>query len=267
MLSTKQFFFSFLFVLVNTMPFCLQAQSSEFGVEAKIDLSNNGAFYEIAGLAINKSDVSEALSYKLLVNKIDQNNNSSKNTQEGQFVLNSGDRKILSKTSINATDDDKVIILLLIYDKNSNIVTKDRIVLNGTEEDEIIAQKALLERAVLNSKEVSQDIGNTSEDGVATLRGIVTESTKTKPGRDFFTSFSSKYRTQNINGEKPVLVEEVLALGINTKVLIKIDNNIVFEFLLNPRANYIEQMVDYAIFKTNTYFQQLKKNRNQIKRY
>ncbi|RDK84724.1 CsgE family curli-type amyloid fiber assembly protein [Marinirhabdus gelatinilytica] len=245
-----------------------QDDASIESVQAKIDLSSNGEFFEIKGMALNTTQINQSLSYTLLVNKTDpETNNSNKNEQKGNFVLPAGERKILSTTKINASDKAKVILLLLLYDQDNAIVAKDRIVLNGSEEDKLKAKQALLEKAKLDQKEISEDYGNTEKDGVTLLRGLVVEDTKTKPGRDFFTSFSLKYRDEKINGEKIVVIEEVLALGSNTKILVKVENEIVFQFFVNPRANYIEQMVDYAVNRTDRYFQQIKKNRNQIRRY
>lgn len=232
-------------------------------VEAKIETVTNTEFIEISGTALNKTNVDQSLRYELSVFKKSLTSNS-KTKQSGRFVLKAGEKKDLSKTTINAKEKDEIILLLLIYDIQDNLIGKDRIVFNDKKPDtKIIAEKTGIETDKAES--VDGDVNRTSY-GIE-LKGIVVEETKTKPGRDFFKMFSSKYNFYKINGEKVVTVSEVLALGINTKIEIEVGDKVVLEFFLSPRNEYLKTMADQAINVVNRYFINLRNDKEQINRY
>ena len=113
---------------------------------------------------------------------------------------------------------------------------------------------------------VSPDAINKAEDGVI-LRGIVTEETKTKPGRDFYRMFYSLYTTNNINGEEIVNIKETLSLNNNTKIEISVANETVLEFFVRPQEEYLKTMSEVAIKRVYWYLQKYKENKNIQKHY
>jgi hypothetical protein len=234
-------------------------------VEANINMENNGDMYQITGSAVNKTASNQSLRYVLSVIKNGPNNsNTSKNDQSGRFILEIGQKKNLSTTTINADDKDRVIILLLIYDEVDKPLGMDRVVINGTEED---IEKERLENVERErTVNVSPDAINKAEDGVI-LRGIVTEETKTKPGRDFYRMFYSLYTTNNINGEEIVNIKETLSLNNNTKIEISVANETVLEFFVRPQEEYLKTMSEVAIKRVYWYLQKYKENKNIQKHY
>ncbi|MGB5818527.1 MAG: CsgE family curli-type amyloid fiber assembly protein [Saonia sp.] len=214
---------------------------------------------QITGSAHNKTEISKSLRYVLSVIKTGKKSkNKNKNDQESRFVLAPGVKKNLSSTIINVTNDDRTIILLLIY-QDEKIIGKDRKVLNGIEgEDD----------QVENFKKPSskEDVKNTNEDGFV-LRGMVIQDTKTKAGNDFYDMFYSSYLTNNINGERIVKIEERLAIGNNTQINVLVGDAVVVQFFVNPRNQYLKSMADQSIYKVNAYFQRLKNTEEQITRY
>lgn len=241
------------------------AQIYNTEVEANINMENNGDMYQITGSAVNKTASNQSLRYVLSVIKNGQNNsNTSKNDQSGRFILEIGQKKNLSTTTINADDKDRVIILLLIYDEVDKPLGMDRVVINGTEED---IEKERLENVERErTVNVSPDAINKAEDGVI-LRGIVTEETKTKPGRDFYRMFYSLYTTNNINGEEIVNIKETLSLNNNTKIEISVANETVLEFFVRPQEEYLKTMSEVAIKRVYWYLQKYKENKNIQKHY
>ncbi|HNP68409.1 MAG TPA: CsgE family curli-type amyloid fiber assembly protein [Aequorivita sp.] len=221
--------------------------------------------YQITGSAVNKTASNQSLRYVLSVIKNGPNNsNTSKNDQSGRFILEIGQKKNLSTTTINADDKDRVIILLLIYDEVDKPLGMDRVVINGTEED---IEKERLENVEREQTvNVSPDAINKAEDGVI-LRGIVTEETKTKPGRDFYRMFYSLYTTNNINGEEIVNIKETLSLNNNTKIEISVANETVLEFFVRPQEEYLKTMSEVAIKRVYWYLQKYKENKNIQKHY
>ncbi|WP_264536853.1 curli-like amyloid fiber formation chaperone CsgH [Flavobacterium sp. N1736] len=99
-------------------------------VKAKIDVEKIEDNFKITGMAENLTDVIKSASYRLSVIKNnDKNNNQSNNAQIGLFTLEPNEVKKLSTTQINVSTDDEVIVLLLFYDEDKEIIAKDRVVL------------------------------------------------------------------------------------------------------------------------------------------
>lgn len=99
-------------------------------VKAKIEMEEIEGNIKITGTAENLSDIVQSLSYQLSI--IKNNNvsgNQSNNTQEGFFILNKSENKNLSSTEVNAGSGDEIIILLLFYNENKELIGKDRVVL------------------------------------------------------------------------------------------------------------------------------------------
>lgn len=249
-----------LFLVVNLAPLSMVAQYYNKEVEGTIDLEVvEESFLNVVASAYNKTEINKSLRYVLSVIKSGaEGTNSSNNKQEGRFILEAGIKKNLSTTSINVIPDDRTIILLLIYDQNDKIVGKDRKVLNGLEGEEDLVKKEI--------PSSSPDIKESKKDGFI-LRGMVIEDTKTKAGGDFYDLFYSYYLSQNINGEKIVKIEEKLAIANNTQIQVVVGDDVVMQFIMNPRSQYLTSMAEQAIYRVNFYFQQLRNQKNQVIRY
>lgn len=238
------------------------AQIYNSQIEAKINLESNTEYINVTGSAFNKTEINQSVRYVLSVIKNNPTTlNRSKNDQSGRVVLNAGQKKNLSTTTINANETDRIILLLLIYDLNDKLLGKDRIVINGTEEDKAEAKKKLLLENTL-----SEDVAHEKDDGVV-MRGIVIEETKTKPGRDFYKMFYSLYQGNNINGEKIVTIKEALAIANNTKIEVLVDGELVMEFFVRPQNDYLQGMSEMAIKKVYIRLRDLKNGSNIIKHY
>jgi hypothetical protein len=232
-----------------------QIYNTEVAAKINLEIQDN-SIMNISGSAHNKTAISKSLRYVLSVIKSGKNKND--NNQEGRFVLEPNVKKNLSSTSINVSQDDRTIILLLIYE-DEKIIGKDRKVLNGIE-GEVDEVRSLKENTG------DEDVKNTNEDGFI-LRGMVIEDTKTKAGNDFYDMFYSSYLTNNINGEKIVKIEERLAIGNTTEIHVLVEDKTVLKFFVNPRSQYLKSMADNAIYRVNAHLQQLKDTKDQITRY
>ena len=260
-MAMKERIYFIIICILSFSPWLVSSQILNTQVEAKIEISSNGEFYKITGFSTNRTDSNRSLRYVLSVIKSNvEGKVVSKNDQQGRFILEPNQKKELSSTSINVEDDDRTIILLLIYDEEDVALGKDRIVLKDFDVEE------KEQKAILDKNKISEDISHAGADGIV-LRGIVVENTKTKPGRDFYQKYALEYMKLNINGERIVTINEVLAMGSNTKIELKIGDDVVVQFFLNPRSDYIEQMVDYSIKQTNRYFYKLRNNRNTIRKF
>lgn len=250
----------FLLVVFIIAPWYASAQYYNEEVQATIAIEVvDDSFLKVVASAYNKTEVNKSLRYVLSVIKsTNEIGNKSSNKQEGRFVLEAGIKKNLSNTSINVEASDRTIILLLVYDEGDKIIGKDRKVLNGLEGEEDLVQK--------DAAAVNLDVKKSEEDGFI-LRGMVIENTKTKAGGDFYDLFYSAYLSQNINGEKIVKINEKLAIANNTQIQIVVGDDVVMQFIMNPRSQYLSAMAEQAIYRVNLYFQRLRNQKNQIIRY
>ncbi|SFF07193.1 hypothetical protein [Flavobacterium xueshanense] len=122
------FQYKFLFLLL--IPLLSYSQITNTIVKAKIEIEEIEGNIKITGTAENLSDIVQSLSYQLSV--IKNNNvlgNQSNNTQEGFFTLNTSENKNLSTAQVNVRSGDEIIILLLFYNENKELIGKDRVVL------------------------------------------------------------------------------------------------------------------------------------------
>lgn len=245
--------FSIFCTIVFTYSGYGQIYNSE--VEAKINLSSNDGFLEIIGTAKNKTEVNQSLRYELSTIKSSGSGNSSKNAQNGRFTLEPNEVKELSRTSVNTEEGSNIIILLLVYDLDDNLIGKDRFVIDegkeGQKEEDIKGYNQSNEQ---------------SEDGIV-LRGIVTDETKTKAGKDFFRYFYSAYSTNNVNADKIVTVNEEFGMGRSTRIEVRVENELVFQFFAQTKDDYLRSMSNVALGRVVRYLQQQEKNTASIFKY
>jgi hypothetical protein len=227
------------------------AQYLNRDAKAIIEVSENEGVYEVTAKAENLSQIKISLSYELKVFKENlKSGNKSDNTQKGRFVIDPLNIKKLAFTSINIQDkNDKIILLLLLRNTDDEIIGKSRKV--------IADNKVIIE----NNKFI---LKKESNDGIK-ISGMVLEKIKTKPGRDFYNFFYSLFLSYNFTDTRSILIEEVFSRGRNTKIKIKIDNTIVYEFFVQPKADYLKTNAEIAIKQVYNFFR--KKTSDYIVRY
>lgn len=239
----------------------LKAQVNEKIIESSIEQTILGNQFVFMAMAENKTDLIQSIHYKLSVIKNNSHSgNHSKNEQSGANVLQAYEKQELSKTAINVDTKDRIIVLLLVYDMNDNLISTNRVVLNDTKSEEDIKREF---NAVLESVEEKPKV---NFDGIK-LSGIVIDECKTKAGRDFYQLFYSSYLSKGIEADRIIKIIETLTLGSNTKIAIKIDNDIVFEFFVRSQYDYIKSMSDMAIQRVVFYFKRMDRETQLIKRY
>lgn len=238
--------YSILFVFLGLINFSVKAQTSDVEVKAKIILEEVEGNIKITGTAENLTDIIQSMTYKLsVIKKNIKTENRSTNAQEGVFTLEANENKNLSTTQINKSDEDEIIVLLLFYDENNQIVSKDRVVIG----DEKKKDKVII-----------------LDDGFE-MTGIVTDETKTKMGKDFYDSFYYLYRDYNLNARQIVKINEELSFGRNTKIIIMVENEVVFEFLARPDEEFLMAMAKSAIYETYQYLKKIENEKKYITQY
>lgn len=225
------------------------AQYTNTDVIAKIKTEGIDGSISVISVATNTTEVYKSLKYTITAFKTDANNNTSKSNHEGRFTLEANESKELTKASLNLEEGYKIVVLLLIYE-DEKIIGKDRLEFNE-------------EKTTKKQERLGEDV---SDDGIE-LKGIVIEETKTKPGKDFYDFFYTSYALNQINGSKVVGVYEKLSFGRSTIIQVKVEDNIIHEFIGKPDLEYLEQMSKIAIRRVYKYFKDLKKQKKDIFQY
>jgi hypothetical protein len=99
------------------------------------------------------------------------------------------------------------------------------------------------------------------------LRGIVSDETKTKMGKDFYDLYYYLYNDYKINAKEIVVINEEFSFSRNTKIMININNEVVYEFLARPDQEYLEAMVKQAIYETYLHLKDLEKKSEYFIQY
>jgi hypothetical protein len=238
-----KYFFVFLCFSISSV----YSQAVYKEVLAKIEVEKVENILFIRGTVENLKLETKSISFKLSVfTKNKYNSNNTKNTQDGRMILDPQQKVILSKTQINETKDNQIIILLIIYDENNVIIGKDRL--------EIGVEDALKEDA------------NKPNDGLE-MMGIVSNDTKTKLGNDFYELFYKEYSKLKIKSNKIVTVQEELTFGRTTRIIVSVDGNVINEFVSKPDEDYMKYMSETISGEVFKYFKNLEKQNKSIMRY
>lgn len=236
---------TFLLLLLN-VSFCF-SQNLNKDIKPKIEVEEVENTLSATATVENLKSEFRNISFKLTVfKKNKRNSNRSDNAQDGRVTLEPIQKVILSKTQVNRTQDDQIIILLLIYDEDNAIIGKDRLVFGGDEETKVSVLKP--------------------NDGLEML-GIIANETKTKLGNDFYDMFYSEFSKLKIKSQKIITVQEELTFGRTTKISVKIDNDIVEEFIARPDEDFLKYMAETSSAKIFKYFKNIEKQAKFITQY
>src|SRR5690554_6062765 len=229
-------------------------------IEAKIEIENNHEFIVVSATGYNKTAIDQSLRY--VFSEIRTKSDDDSQTKEditNYFTLKPSEKTSLHSRVVNADETDRIIFLLLIYDLNDELKGKDRVVFNedsdSKEQGEVTISREPTTKVISNS---SFDVDERNKDGVV-LRGIVLNETKTKPGQDFYNFFYSKYSLNDINADKIVVIKEMFAMGLTTQIQVVVDDTPVFEFIVQPRDDFLKAASDMAIARVSNYLEQSKK--------
>jgi len=237
----------------------VSAQYINTDIKARILFEKNSEFitFKAVGENVTLADRPE-LRYEFIVYKKDDGNNTSKSSQSDRFFLKANERKSLSSVTINYNVESHLIIALLIYD-NDKPVGQARIELpQGGKSD--LDSNPTLERI-----EVSKDQAQPQGRERTFLEGLVIENTITKAGKDFYRIFYQQYLNSQIKSSKNIVIDEVPGRSRSTRVSVKVDGQLVWQFFAQPRKQFLQQMAETAFQKSIAYLQRLQNQQNRTK--
>lgn len=97
--------------------------------------------------------------------------------------------------------------------------------------------------------------------------GIVTDDTKTKMGKDFYDLYYYYYNDNKINAKKIVTIGEELSFARNTKIIVSIDNEVIYEFLARPDEEFLKAAAQESVYATFLYLKNLEKQSKYFTQY
>ncbi len=227
-------------------------------IQAKILIERNSEFYTFHAAASNKTPTDYNLKYDYSVFRTGKDGNVVKTNQSDLFFLKGDEKKVLSSLTVNYSVDDKIILVLLVYDKDNKPIGKDRIVLEQGGKTNINLDKN-------TPKPKSRDEA-VAQDGYE-IDGLVIQKTLTKSGRDFFRMFYSEYFNRQIRSPRNILIKEVPGRRRNTLITVEIEGRLVWQFFAQPRKEFLTNMVRISLQRVLSYINRLEQQNEQFIRY
>jgi len=270
-MNLKYGFLIIFFFLVNLNVFAQKLYNHKVKAEIKVDFSSE--FLTITALSENVDYSDYSLRYEFLTFKTDSKGNTSKSNQSNRFFLEGNEKKILSSVVFNNNEEGKLVLILLIYPLNDDVeqgaIGKDRIVVTNKNgkfniEYDNEEKNTSLNKPLDNSGFKDQD--EASKDGLF-LEGLVIQKTITKAGRDFYRYFYSEYYNKQIKTDKNILIEEVPGQRRSTRISVKVDGQLVWQFFSNPKKEFLKNMASISFQKGLQYLQRLQQQNQTLKKY
>ena len=185
---------------------------------------------------LSKEQIVVELNYLFLVVK-QTNGNLSNQKQEGKFIINPNEKINLSEIRLDFNDNTKIKAYLFIRDENQNkLISKDSLQIDFNDK---LNLKNTLDNSIRKDEYKNEEF---------IIRGLVTDQTKTKMGRDFFEIFYSRY---NLQDEKFPFMIEILEQpigGRNTRISVFVDDKSIYNFNLTPNEDYMRN-INNDLFK------------------
>ena len=239
-------------IQILLISFSATSQNLNSEVKAVVNVNDTKAdVLELTATATNITEANHSIRYEFsVITAAAGKNNTSKNKQEGRFALAPFETKNLSNISVGIDPENRTIILLTLYDVDDKVIGIDRKVYDVAKQEKA-------------EKQMSYQRKN---EGIE-LIGMVTENTKTKPGRDFYDFFYQKYSLSPNQGNKIIEIDEMISFGRTTRVVVKVEDRIVFQFFARPKLDYLKEKADEALRQVTRYFEYLKNRNESITKY
>ncbi|GER60001.1 hypothetical protein ULMA_21090 [Patiriisocius marinus] len=252
----RKYILNFIFTLFSISTTFAQFYNKE--VKASIKVEKSSEFYTFKAISENLTPSDYNLRYEFMVFKTDENNNSSKSSQENRFFIKANEKQLLSSVTINYNVTGKIVIALLIYDENDKPIGQDRIELSegGQTQLEDYPEKA---EAVTRDQAAPQD-------GFV-KRGLVLKKTLTKTGSDFYRFFYEKCYNLGLKTPHDILITESFARGRTTRIEVLVENKLVWQFFSQPKKDFLKQMAETAFERSIAQLRILQKQDKQLTQY
>ena len=229
---------------------------------AKIYIKQDSEFYTFTGTAENLTPSDVNLQYDFSLYQKDDNGNINRANQADRFFLKANEKIIVSSVTVNYNATGQITLVLMLYDEDGKPVGQDRIELSPKNGMQQVIKDQLSPQEEAASRDQAPP-----QDGYI-MDGLVIENTLTKAGRDFYKYFYSDYYNRGIRTKKNIVIKEVPGKMRSTRISVKIDDRVLWQFFSQPKKSFLKTMATTALDRCISYLQQLQKQRdNTITRY
>ena len=168
-------------------------------------------------------------------------------------ILGNGEFIDLGTIDASLVNADNIVGFLLIYEDNK-IVGQEVV---DAQKSELLSSISTLNTTVARSSDFE----------AALLRTLVTDETETNRERDFISEFYLKFKANNVESTEVVKIREELAIANNTLIKVIAGDDVIFQFFLSPRFNFIEEATNQTVITLNQYFQQQNRLKDETFKY
>ncbi len=182
----------------------------------------------------NGEEPYSSLTYEAIILKRDSRGNVSNNKQGGEFSVDPKSEEILSTQKMNFDSKGLLTVRLKIYQGSKMLA--DAFYTNGNVDQ-------------MPTKEEENPGQQENEVDPLLDGGLIIDETRTRIGREFYDLFFGRWQTDAPPGigDYFIRIEEQPFRGLNTIIKVYLDDGVVFQQVLQPRANYVEDLVDFVV--------------------
>ncbi len=112
-------------------------------------------------------------------------------------------------------------------------------------------------------KKFTENISKKSSKDIE-IEGLIVDQTQSKVGHDFYDLFYSNWQPPDNFGDYTIIIEEKPLPQLGTQVTIKINDNEVFQQILQPRYDVIEATAQYGVELAFNYIQNYQAIQKQL---
>ncbi|OSY88548.1 hypothetical protein WH52_07315 [Tenacibaculum holothuriorum] len=198
-------------------------------IQAKINMEKKDNFLILRAQIENQGLLYvDELKYLFIALKKDVKKNYSNNKQSGEFSIAPKEQKLLSQIRLNVNKEEELKVYLFVR-KNNKLVTKDSLFI-------------LPNDLGLNTRRNNREID-------FLIKGIVTDETITKIGKDFHDYFYQQYLLGGKKFPFVIKIKEKPGMGRSSILSINVEDQVLYEFFSKPDEEHLRAQVNVALGK------------------
>ncbi|MEL6923242.1 MAG: CsgE family curli-type amyloid fiber assembly protein [Bacteroidota bacterium] len=203
-----------------------------------LDTEGQGDTIELIRIMlINNSGRKASLSYRMVLQR--KLTDIKTDTQQGTLDAAPGKVQMIAKIPLQFLPEDEYRLDVEIYDPWQRLVDQDSLV-SGS-----------LQKIKMPEKPKAPPLPEPE----AEIGGLVIDLTRSKQGRDFFELFYQQWSGLSITADGNITIEELPARGLISRISVSINEQLVFQRFLTPRANIVEENARFAVEVVSQHFQ------------
>ena len=148
-------------------------------------------------------------------------------------------------------------ILLILTFTLTGIAQPDTLIQSTVAPDTLLMDTTQMKEAPESLQkligEITKQLEQVSKDAELELDGMLFDETKTKSGKDFYDYFYNAWEAPPGASNYSIFITEKPYRLMTTQIEVKINETTVFQSFLQPRADIVEQLAEYAVSQTQMY--------------